>query len=289
MHPRTPTIVLSVLTTAALLLGGSTRAYAEDAAPPKPAEAAAAKAALKAFDTAFKSEARSARIRAIEALAPIQHKNVVKRLGKVLKKEKDILVLTATAEALGQQAAEAKRARATLCETLDANKKLAWHQTKMDDPVLKPRIDAQAKFLVACIQSLQALFPHSPKRTKKDGWADIAPLIDHIHNDVAQAMFDYCAATKEYRGIHLIEAWFAYYPTELSWAGTGDGGVSTESGAGTARFAGAMGFRPNTSRDAAWTAMKEAVKVLTGKDMPDAKALRRWISENKRLLKKQGV
>ena len=283
---------------------GAPRAFAEEGAGDDDAAAApvvdvrphsdeVVAAALERFKKSFAKPSMDARLRILQWLGRHRHKKVLRTLSKILTRDRNLEIKAMAARGIGYQLSEAKSARKVLTKALDKFKRYGSREAPEDDEI-EAINEEEAQILVACVDGLRALHPHAPKRHKRDGWDAIEPLIDHMHDDVAIAVFRYCGETKEYRGLPRILEWFNYYPDGHSWNGasatvdTGTAG-SADAKAARAKVQRAMAGRKKKARPDAHAEMAKAVEQITGEALKDPKALTAWMKENKRLLQRNGV
>ena len=222
-----------------------------------------------------------------------RHRDVRKRLERILDREKNLELKAVAAEGLGNQCSDAKAARKALEEAVKAFRRYGSREDP-EDPETIAVNEEEAKVLVACLDGLRRLHPYAPRRHRNDNWDDLEPMIDHLHDDVAIAMFHYVGETREYRGLPKILEWFNYYPDGHSWAGASasvDTGTSGNADARAARskVARAMAGRKKKARPGAWEAMQKAVEAITGEAIDTPAALDAWMDANERLLDEHGV
>ena len=301
---RVPLLVLLFLVAS---LAPQQRAGCEDAAPGAGAKVEEAQPvvdirphddkdvakALERFKIRFAKPSVDQQLSTLQWIGRYRHKKVLKTLKKILFRHKNLELRAMAAQGIGNQFSEAKSARKSLNEAVKKFKRYGSRANPEDDEI-EAINNEEAQILVACIDSLRKLHPHAPRRHKRDGWDDLAPMIDHRSDAVAVAMFRYCGATKELRGLKRIVAWFNYYPDGYSWAGasaTVDTGAAGTADADAARSAvqGMMAGRVKKARPDAHAEMVKCVKELTGKDMKDPKELVAWMKANKQMLKRAGA
>lgn len=222
-----------------------------------------------------------------------RHRDVRKRLEKILEREKNLELKAIAAEGLGNQWSDPKMARKALEDAIKEFRRYGSREDPDDAETIAVN-EEEAKVLVACIHGLRTIHPYAPRRHRNDKWDDLEPLIDHMHDDVAIAMFRYIGETKEYRGLPKMLEWFNYYPDGHSWAGasasvdTGAEG-NADAKAAKAKVGRAMAGRKKKARPNAWEAMQKAAEKLTGTLFDNPNALQAWMDENKRLLAEHGV
>ncbi|MGE0193069.1 MAG: hypothetical protein AB7T63_13630 [Planctomycetota bacterium] len=222
-----------------------------------------------------------------------RHPTVRKKLERLLEREKNLELKMWAATGLGNQLSDPKNARKALESALKDFKRYGSREDPTDPETIAVN-EEEAKVLIACIDGLRQLHPYAPRRHKNDGWDDLEPMIEHMHDDVAIAMFHYIGATKEYRGLPKIQEWFSFYPDGTSWGGasatvdTGTAG-NADAKAARAKVMRAMAGRKKKARPGAWEAMQKAVEQVTGVLMENPDQLKAWMDENKQLLDRHGV
>ncbi len=292
MTRRRPTCVVAV--TLVLAVVTSSPAVARD----EPLVAAShtddvVKQAMARFEAEYDSGALDKQVTILRWLGAHRHPTVRKRLERLLMRETNLELKALAAEGLGNQASDAKAARRALEVAV---KEFARYGGAEDPkgPAAIARNEEEAKVLVACLHGLRTLHPYAPRRHKNDAWDDLEPMIDHMHDDVAVAMFEFVGETKEYRGLPKILEWFTYYPDGASWSGasaTVDTGAegNTDAKAARAKVMRSMAGRKKKARPGAWDSMRKAVEQVTGVALTTPAELKAWMEENKRLLAQHGV
>ena len=249
--------------------------------------------AIKRFNSEYKLKDVDRKIRILRWIGHYRHPSVLKKLKKIVMTEKDAEIQAVAAEGFGNQISIAKDANKVVKAALQKFRKFGSREDPKT-PELIGRNNEEAQVLVRLLESLAKLYPYDTRRHKNDGFKDLIKFIDHNSDDVACAMFEYIGTTKEYRSLPRVLEWFNFYPDGYSWAGasakvdTGTAG-SADQKAAKAKALGKAGARRKKIRPAAWQAMSDAVKELTGKEMKKPKELKDWMSDNKILLKKHGL
>ena len=264
------------------LLG--TPAFAKDDLP-KPHADDVVEAALERFEKDFKEGDLDKKIQMLRWLGMHRHKLVVKRLRKIWLKEKDLELVAAAAEGLGNQTSHPKDAGKLLQKGLEQYRKLAGKDPATNEQRMQE--DLEASVLVNGIKGLGSV-------GYKPDWKKTRGFIDHNNDDVAIAMINLCAQLKEYRALPIVYEWFEHYPDGVSWSG---GSVRVDTGAAgnkdakaaKAKWKAKYGGRSKKARPNAFAAMVDYVKVITGVEIKNRDELKAWMDENKVMLKKQGV
>lgn len=277
----------------AVVAFGSSALRAEEPAKPQPHADDLVKDATARFEKEFSAGELDAKVRILKWYGMHQHKTVLKKLTRILEREPELELKQLAALGIGNQASEAKEARSVLEKALETFRRYGSREDPEDEETERVN-EFEARVLVACIDGLRVLHPHAPRRHKNDNWDEIKVMIDHMHDDVAIAMFKYCGETKEWRALPQIMEWFNFYPDGVSWAGasaTVDTGAAGTKDANAARskVKSMMAGRRKKARPNAWLAMAGAVKAMTGEEMAKPADLKAWMEEKEDFLAKQGV
>lgn len=280
------------LLAAACLVGAPVRARADEPKPPAPGGAvppaapvvppaiatnAQAKEAIAAFKEGFKAKDVEAKCDAIDALAKVQHPDVVAELAKLLTHKHPEIRATATQD-MGFQKALPAIAGARLLATLEG-KNLDWAYTT----------DA--------IDALKAL-------KHRGSLPLLVRLIKHENHVIVRWAFDAIGDMKDVRGIEPIldRIRELKIDTAVRWDGVsvtvdtgagGDGDQKAAEALGAALAAANKGKGKSGGRTS--RALGEIVflvlKDLTGQQFSTGKAAREWLDANKALVdgKKQAL
>lgn len=261
---------------------------AEKAEKPQPHSDEDVEKANERFKQDYKGEDMGKRVRILRWYGLYMHKDVLKRLRKILLKEKNPELQALAATGVGNQLPYAKKASRTLLEAIDKYKQYAGRNMPEDTEEI-----LQAHEAAVLVNALVGLGKLGIKPDKKN-WKMIRNLINHNHDAVAVAMLEWVGTTKEWRALPMILSWFEFYPDGYSWSGgsvkvdTGAAG-GADAAAAKAKFNAKYGGRAKKSRPAAHAAMKQALFDITGLKFETSKELKDWMKENKALLKKKGV
>jgi hypothetical protein len=240
---------------------------------------------LETFEERFDSDDMDDRILAVRNLGRWIHKDVLKVLEGIFRRDRSLELRAAAAMGLGNQTPFARKAGRTLVRGLQRMEDFATREEPEGDEELEQRLEADV-----LVQALTAI----GNLGYKDAWDDIEHFIGHPHDDVAAAMMLACGQMKEYRALKPILEWFNFYPDGHSWTG---GSVRVDTGAAGNRDARAArakwmslyGGRARRARPRVWEQMVEAVEMLTGEEMSKPEELEAWMEENEQLLRRHGA
>ncbi len=216
------------------------------------------------------------------------HNDVLKKLSKIYLKEKNLELQARAAEGLGNQLHNPKKASGYLMQGLEKFKKYASREDPTEEEETPQELEATV--LATSFVSLAKL----DVKPDKKGWKMIKKLIDHNHDEIAIAMLNWCGATKEWRSLPMILEWFNFYPDGYSWSG---GSVKVDTGAAgnkdakaaKAKFNAKYGGRAKKARPKAHAAMRKALKSITGLEFEKPEELKKWMKDNKVMLKRKGM
>lgn len=289
-----PVVAMTALWALVVAMASWTPARAEDETPTAASHADdVVKDATARFEKEYDEGPLDKQVTILRWYGMHRHPTVRKKLERLLDREKNLELKKWAATGLGNQLSDPKNARKALEGAVKDFKRYGSRDDPTDPETIAVN-EEEAQVLVACIDGLRQLHPYAPRRHKNDGWDDLEPMIEHMHDDVAIAMFHYIGETKEYRGLPKIQEWFSFYPDGASWGGasatvdTGTAG-NADAKAARAKVMRAMAGRKKKARPGAWEAMQKAVEQVTGVLMENADQLKDWMDENKSLLDKNGV
>jgi len=280
-----PTLLFSTLVVVALLFA-SPVLRAEDAEAPKPHTDAQLKEheVFTRFEGKWKSDDMDDRIQILRWFGMWRHKKVLRELKSIWLKEADYELRAVAAEGLARQTPFLKKSGKVLVDGLSKMIKLASREDPEDDELLAQTLEARA--IVAGIKAVGVL-------GYRDGWDVLRKYIDHYDDGVAAEMMLTCGRLKEYRALALLLEWFNYYPDGASFAG---GSVTVDTGAegnadakaAKAKWKAKYGSRKKKARPAAWDAMIESLRLITGETFAKPEELKAWMKANKQLIRKHG-
>jgi hypothetical protein len=229
---RTHTVSLLVLAAALpLLLWAPARADG----PPADADANAAKAALTRFESSFDSAYVEDQLKAVRALARVQHPTVSARLLRLLARSDSEPVRVAVAEGLALQPTSDRRVGPVL-------------QKLLGDTKESPRVVAAAVTTVGALEWRKAT-------------SDLQKLIGHDDDGVVVATFSVYGRWKDASALRAMLDFFTMYPDERSFA-TGTVTVDTGAPGGEDQAAAQAGWKAKYGSQSRWRPRPECTRAL---------------------------
>jgi len=237
------------------------------------------------FEAKWKSDDIDHRIQILRWFGMWKHKKVLKELKKIWLKEKDFELKAVAADGLGNQDPFKKDAGKVLVQGLGMYEKLASREDPEGEEALQQVLEAKA--LVSGIRAVGKL-------GYKDGWKEMKSFIDHYDDGVAGEMMITCGHLKEYRALKILLEWFNYYPNGYEFSGgsvrvdTGAAGTADQRAA-KAKWKAKYGGRKKKARPGAWEKLIQSLEMITGVKFEKPAELKKWMKDNKVLMRKHGA